>query len=237
MSGSIRVVTNEKLVARNTAIGKYSLWGGTALLVGALIINVLAFFRPTEVQLLTYVIAAFFVGFTLTNVGTLFQNRWGRRPDKGLADALKGLDERFTLYNYRLGAPHVLAGPTGVIVLHPKYQVGPVTFDGKKWQNPGARRMFLGLFNPDPLGNPVAEVAGELDSFNRFIEKKAPDLKLAPTALIVFLDPHAELNAKDSPVPALHVKQLKDYVRKLPKDAALTPASLTQLDAAQTAKA
>src|SRR5262249_26239409 len=109
----MRTVTNEGLVRRNTAIGKYALWGGTALLVGALIINLLAFRSPNDVNLITYVIAAFFVGFTLTNVGTLFNNRWGRRPDRLLGEALKGLDERYTLYNYRLGAPHVLAGPGG----------------------------------------------------------------------------------------------------------------------------
>ncbi len=233
----MRIVSNEKLVQRNVAIGKYAMWGGTALLVGALVINLIAFTRPQDVYLITYVIAAFFVGFTLTNIATLYNNRWGRRPDRGLADALKGLDDRFTLYNYRLGAPHVLAGPSGVIVLHPKYQVGPVLYDGKRWQNPGARRMFFGLFNPDPLGNPVAEAAGEVDSFNKFIQKRAPDLQVAPQALIIFLNPHAEVNAKDSAVPALHVKQLKDYLRKLPKDAALSNANLTRLDAAQAAKA
>jgi hypothetical protein len=233
----MRIVSNVKLIRRNTAIGKYSLWVGTALLVGALVINLLAFSRPQDTSLIAYVIAAFFVGFTLTNIGTLFNNRWGRRPDRGLADALKGLDDRFTLYNYRLGAPHVLAGPAGVIVLHPKYQIGPVIYNGQRWANPGARRMMFGLFNPDPLGNPVAETAGEVEAFNRFIKKQAPDLQVAPQALIVFLNPRAELDARDSAIPALHVKQLKDYVRKLPKDTAVSSANLTRLEAAQSAKA
>jgi hypothetical protein len=233
----MRIVTNEKLVQRNTTIGKYALWGGTALLVGALIINLLAFRSPNDASLITYVIAAFFAGFTLTNIGTLYNNRWGRRPDRGLGEALKGLDDHYTLYNYRLGAPHVLAGPNGVIVLRPKYQYGPVAYDGKKWVNPGGRRGIFGLFNSDPLGNPVAEVAGDVEGFNRFLQKKDPDLSVAPQALIVFLSPHAELSAKDSPVPAVHVKQLKEYVRRLPKDAALNSANLTRLDAAQTAKA
>ncbi len=233
----MRIVTNEKLIRRNVAIGKYSLWAGTALLVGALVINLLAFTRPNDTSFITYVIAAFFVGFTLTNIGTLYNNRWGRRPDRGLSEALKGLDDKFTLYNYRLGAPHVLAGPSGIIILHPKFQIGPVIYDGKRWQNPGARRMMFGLFNPDPLGNPVAETAGELEAFNRFIQKRTPDLKVVPQALIVFLSARAEVEAKDSAILALHVKQLKDYVRKLPKDLALTAGNLTQLDAAQTARA
>jgi hypothetical protein len=233
----MRIVSNDKLIRRNSAIGKYSLWAGTALLIGALVINLLAFTRPNDTSFITYVIAAFFVGFTLTNIGTLYNNRWGRRPDRGLSEALKGLDDRFTLYNYRLGAPHVLAGPAGVIVLHPKYQVGPVIYDGKRWQNPGARRMLFGIFNPDPLGNPIAETASEVDAFNRFLKKQAPDLQIAPQALIVFLSPRAEVDAKDSAIPALHVKQVKDYVRKLPKDLALSNTNLTRLEAIQTAKA
>src|SRR5258708_30855750 len=226
----MRIVTNEKLIRRHAGIGKYALWAGTALLVGALVINLLAFARPYDTSLITYVIAAFFVGFTLTNIGTLYNNRWGRRPDRGLSDALKGLDERYTLYNYRLGAPHVLVGPSGVIVLHPKFQIGPVIYDGKKWLNPGARRMMFGLFNPDPLGNPVGETAGEVEAFNRFLKKKAPDLQIAPQALIVFLNPRAELDAKASAITALHVKQLKDYVRKMPTDLPLSSANLTRLD-------
>ena len=230
----MRIITDEKLVKRNTQIGKYSLLAGTVLLVGALIINLLALSRPAEYTLITYVIVAFFVGFTLTNIGTIFNNRWGRRPDRGLAESLKGLDDRYTLYNYRLGAAHVLAGPPGVIVLRPKFQIGPIFFDGKKWQNPGAKRVMLGLFNPDSIGNPVLEAAGEVDSLNRFLKKRAPDLQIAPQAAIVFLSPTAEVQAKESAIPALHYKQLKDYVRKLPKDPAVNAAALTGLDAAQT---
>ena len=228
----MRIITNEKLVKRNTLIGKYAFFGGTALLIGALVINILALSRPEDVRLLTVVFGAFFIGITLTNVGTVFNNRWGRRPDRGLTDALKGLDDRYTLFNFRLGASHVLAGPGGVIVLHPKYQSGPVAFTGKKWLNPGARRGLFGLFAPDPLGNPLAEIAGEVEGFNRFLNKHGPDLGLAPQALIVFLNPRAEISAKDSPVPALHVKQLKDHIRKMPKDSAATASRLADLYAA-----
>lgn len=111
----MRIVTNEKLIKRNSQIGRYSVLVGTVLLIGALVINLLAFTRPNDSALLFYVIAAFFVGFTLTNIGTLFNNRWGRRPDKGLADSLKGLDDRYALYSYRLGASHPARGSFGPI--------------------------------------------------------------------------------------------------------------------------
>ena len=225
----MRIVADDKKIQRNTKIAKYATFGGLALLVGALVINILALTQQNNPTLLIYVMVAFFVGFTLTNIGTLFTNRWGRRPDKAVAEALKGLDERYTLYNYRLGASHVLVGPAGAIVLVPKYQTGPVEFDGRKWTNPGARRGMFGLFNPDPLGNPVAEAAGEVDSFNRYVTKHKPDLKVAPQALVVFMHPRAEVHAKDPAVPVMHAKQLKEHVRRLPRDAGFHAKELAAL--------
>lgn len=225
----MRIVADEKKIKRNTQIAKYATFGGLALLVGALVINILALTQQNNPSLLIYVMVAFFVGFTLTNIGTLFTNRWGRRPDKAVADALKGLDERYTLYNYRLGASHVLVGPPGAIVLVPKYQAGPVEFDGRKWTNPGAKRGMFGLFNPDPLGNPVAEAAGEVETFNRFLKQHQPDLSVAPQALVVFMHPRAEVRTKDAAVPVLHAKQLKEHVRRLPRDPAFRLKDLAAL--------
>jgi len=225
----MRIITTESLVKRNATIGRYSFIGGTVLLIGALLINLLAFTRPNDTSLLFYVIAAFFVGFALTNIGNLFNNRWGRRPDRGLAESLKGLDDRYALYNYRLGAAHVLSGPHGVVVLLPKHHYGPILYDGKRWHNPGARRGMFGLFNSDPLGNPILEAAGEVENFTRFVKKRGQELTAVPQAAVVFLNTRAEISAKDAPLPVLHFKQLKDYVRKLPKDSDFSIDSLDGL--------
>jgi hypothetical protein len=165
----------------------------------------------------------------MTNIGNMFNNRWGRRPDRGLSEALKGLDDRYALYNYRLGAAHVLTGPPGVLVLLPKHHYGPVLYDGKRWHNPGARRGMFGLFNADPLGNPILEAAGEVESFRRYVAKRGVEVSAVPQAIVVFLHTRSEISAKDAPLPVLHFKQLKDYVRKLPKDADFAPDSLAAL--------
>jgi hypothetical protein len=225
----MRIVSNDRLIRRNTAIAKYASLAGMVLLVGALVINIMALTRPQDASLLTYVIAAFFVGFTLTNIGTVFNNRWGRRPDRALAELLKGLDDRYTLYSYQLGASHVLAGPSGVIVLHPKYQTGEINYTGQRWQNPGQRRGFFGLFNNDPLGNPVLESAGEVETFNRYVKKRAPELAVEPQALVVFMHPRAEVSARGAPIPVLHAKQLKEYIRKLPRNPEFSPGAIHAL--------
>jgi hypothetical protein len=227
----MRVVANEKLVKRNVQVGKYASIGGMGLLVVALVVNLLALTRdPAEsATLITYVLIAFFAGYTLSNIGKVYNERWARRPDRGLVEALKGLDERYTLYNFRLGAAHVLTGPSGAFVLHPKYQTGPILYDGKRWQNPGVRRGLFGLGGGSALGNPVQEAAGEVQAFHRFLKKNAPDLDVSPEPIIVFMHTRAELSVKDTPVPPLHFKQLKDYIRKLPKDLDFSPMRLAQL--------
>ena len=226
----MRYVIDQKLVQRNTAIGKYSLNAGLVLLVGALIIDIYGFTRPQDTMILVYALVAFFVGLVLTNVSAYFNNRWGRRPDKGLSDALKGIDDRYTLYHYRLGASHVLLGPNGTTVFVPKYQPGAVTLNKGKWAAPSARRGPLGLFTSDPIGNPVAEAADEVASLNQFLKKHAPEVQLAPQAVVVFMSPQAEITAPDAPVTVLHVKQLKDYIRRLPKDNALPSLTMAKVD-------
>jgi len=227
----MRLITHQKLVKRNLWIGKYSFIGGMVLLVGAFFLNLYALSQPQETQLVTYAFAAFITGFGLTNLGTFFNNRWGRRPDTRLADALRGLDDRYTLYNYRLGASHVLVGPSGVHVLLPKFQTGAITYANGKWINPGQRRgLFFGMMARDPLGNPATEAAAEVESLNSFLKKRAPEVSLAPQALIVFMHPHAEVSAKDSPVPALYFKQLKEHLRRHPKGPTLSAQAQAELE-------
>jgi hypothetical protein len=230
----MRLVTDQKLVDRNAKIGKYSLQGGLVLLVGALVIDIYGFTQPQNSTILVYALAAFFVGLVLTNVSGYFNNRWGRRPDKGLTDALKGLDDRYALYNFRLGAAHVLLGPNGATVLVPKYQPGAITFEAVKgkgrWQAPGARRGPLGMFTNDPVGDPLAEAADEVASLKAFLKKRVPEVELAPKAIIVFMHPQAEISAAEAPLPVMHVKQLKDHIRRLPRDAALPAETVSKVD-------
>ena len=226
----MRLVIDEKLVTRNAQIGKYTLQAGLVLLVGALIVDIYGFTRPQDTSILIYALSAFLFGLILTNVSAYFNNRWGRRPDKGLSDALKGIDNRYTLYHYRLGAAHVLLGPNGSTVLIPKYQPGTITFEKGKWLAPSAKRGPLGLFTNDPVGNPVAEAAEEVENLNKFLKKHAPDVQLAPQAIVVFMDSKADISAPDAPVTVLHVKQLKDYIRRQPKDSALPALTVARLD-------
>jgi hypothetical protein len=107
-----------------------------------------------------------------------------------------------------------------------------VTFNKNKWVAASAPRGFFSrFFAPDPLGNPTAEATYEVDNLNSFLKKRAPALSAVPQPLIVFMSPSAEISGKESPIPALHVKQLKDYVRRQPKGPTLSEADLAGLEA------
>ena len=226
----MRILSDDKTIHRNVKIGDYAFNAGMILLLVAFGVNLYAFSRPNDPQLVFYAFGAFIVGFTGTSLGTVFKNRWGRRPDRQLADSLKGLDDRYTLYNYRLRTPHVLVGPPGLIVLHPKYQPGPISFDGKRWQAPGAQRGFLSFFASDPMGNPSAEAGIEVEVLTSFLKRHLPALSVPPRAVVVFMNPRAEVSAKTAPVPALHAKQLKEYIRRLPKGSTLTALEQAELE-------
>ncbi|MCS6909408.1 MAG: NERD domain-containing protein [Anaerolineales bacterium] len=227
----MRIVTDTKTIARNVAIGKYASIGGIVLLFVALLINIYALTRPENTQLILLVFATFIIGFLLSNIGGLFNFRWGRRPDRGLSDALRGLDERYTLYHYWLGAAHVLVAPSGVYTLTPKYQHGLITFEDGKWKNPGERRGFLNFFAPrDLLGNPAQEALAEVKALKNFLKKQAPEVTVEPKPLVVFMHSQAVVEAKNAPVTALHVKQLKDYIRRQPKGPTLSAATLVTLE-------
>lgn len=216
----MRVVANEKMIARNAQIGKYASMAGLVVMIGALVVNFIALSRPAyeTFTLVSYVLIGFMVGLLLSNFGTVMAQRWGRRTDQRLAETLKMLDDGYVLYNYELGAAHVLAGPSGLFVLLPKYQTGPIGYNAKtgKWAHGDAPRFNLFRRNPDALGDPIAEVKQEVAQLQKVLQKRAPELEVEPEPLIIFMHNTAVLSVKDAPVAIIHHKQLKDHFRKRP---------------------
>jgi hypothetical protein len=240
----MRLVTNEPVIKRNAAIGRYASLAGLAILVSGLVFNFIAppgatpnlpwppvnalLSRP-EAQYVPLV--TLLVGFLLSNLGIMYSNRWVRppRPDEALDAALKGLDDRHVLYHYRMPAAHVLVAPSGVYALLPKRQGGTITFEGGKWRQTGQNR-FLSFFGQEGLGNPVVELAAEVSALEKFLGKNLPDVEMPVKGVIVFTNTAATVEADDAPAPALHTKKLKDYIRRQPKGPTLAGAALKQLN-------
>jgi hypothetical protein len=224
------ILRDDDRVARMAKIGQYLSLISMAVLLGGLALIFLGNENAIYWQLL-----ALTVGWGLSQIGLYLQHRYVREPreDKVLDDALKHVARDGRLYHFGLPAPHVLLLPTGVIVLHTKYQTGQITADGDNWTQKG-----VGLrkyFGQEGLGNPSKEVEKLISSMANYIRKNAPEVEEVPMApIIVFTAKDIKnLDVKNSRIPAMHASKLKGFLRQQ-KDT-FTPMSREDYDALQAA--
>jgi hypothetical protein len=209
----MEVITNQSIVRRNARIGHVSSIVGLLVLAGGMYISF------TQPELFGISMAALLVGFALSQVGIYFANRWGRRPrpDELLQQALKGLDGRFTLYNYTTPASHLLVGPAGVWVLLPRHQRGTISYEKARWRQRGGN-WYLKIFAQEGLGRPDLEIGAEVEAITRYLEKKMAEQEVPEVqAALVFTHDNVEIQADNAPTPTLHVRKLKDFIRKTAK--------------------
>jgi len=205
------ILRDDDRVARMAKIGQYVSLISIIILLGGLLLIFIGNENAILFQLL-----ALAVGYSLSQVGLYLQNRYVREPraDQVLDDALKHVARDGRLYHFALPAPHVLLLPTGVVILHTKYQKGEIYAEGDSWTQKG-----VGLrkyFGQEGLGNPTKEAEKLLSSMANYIRQNAPDIEEVPMApIIVFTAKDIEvLDVKDSRIPAMHASKLKGFLRQ-----------------------
>ena len=229
----MKIIANEKLIRRNTRIGQFTTFGSLAILALGFILSLRWSTDPAALQSSAQVgliWGTLLTGFILSQVGIYFGNRWTRRPrpDEALDQALKGMDDRYSVYHYLPPVGHLLVGPAGVWVLEPFYQMGKIVYDKekKRWRqkSKGFLQNYLRLFGQEGLSGPDLQAQMGIEKVQRFLEKKLPESEVpAIQAVLVFISDKVELTADDSPIPAMLAKDLKEYLRKTTKGKALTP--------------
>jgi hypothetical protein len=224
----MKIIKNEKLIQRNGKIGS---WTSLAALV---VLGLGMYISFTRTELFVISLASLLIGFTLTQVGMYMGNKYGRspRPDEKLDAGLKGLPNEFTIYHYNTPASHLLVGPAGVWVLRPYHQRGQVSFKKNRWRMSGGGflQSYLRLFGQENIGRPDVEIEGEIHSVKKYLakqmdESEIPDIK----GLMVFASDEVEIDGEDSPIPALKIKQLKDFMRQKAKEKVLSTEALNKI--------
>ncbi len=218
----MKIITNEKLIKRNARIGSIANAGGLLVLVGVM---VLSFTNPSYFNL--YWIGLF-LGFVLSQIGIFFRNRWGRkpRPDELLDQGLKGLNDQYSIYHFTTPVSHLLVGPSGLWVLMPYYQVGKITYEKKRYRQKGGGMMqrWLRIMGGEGIGRPELDASAEVSSIVRYLKKNIPETDLPdPHPVMVFTSDNAELDVDGAPVLALHLKELKNTIRKRAKENPMSP--------------
>ncbi len=215
----MRIVVDEKKVKRQALIGRITLFGSLAILVGGLLLTLfgqqLGIFNLNNLGLfyLIYTIILV-VGFGVSRIGMYYGNRYlsAGRPELILRDNLKGLDRKYALMIFKLPVDYVLIEPGGVTVLIVKGQQGKIAFKEGKWKSrQGVLSYWLG--RDEPLGNPTEEANLAMGKLTAIFKEKIPNLRITLRAVIIFSNPKAVLEIEPSPIPVLRSDELKDYLR------------------------
>lgn len=213
----MKIIKNDKLIKRNGKIGQWMSLGALAVLGVGMYIS---FQKP---ELFAYSVGALLLGFTMTQIGMYMGNRWGRspRPDEKLDAGLKGLPGDYSIYHYITSAAHLLVGPAGLWVLMPYHQRGKITYQNNRWRNKGGGFLqgYMRIFGQEGLGRPDVELNSEIQALKKFFEQQLDETDIPEIqAAMVFTSDTVEIEANDAPVPALKLKQLKDFLRQSAKN-------------------
>jgi len=229
----MKIIRNDKLIRRNARIGGIATLGGLALLVGGMIFT----FTTRDPSQVGWSWLLLIAGFIASQVGVYFGGRFGRspRPDEQLDRALKGLDERYSIFHFTTAVSHLLVGPAGVWIFLPRHQGGKITYAKGRWRQSksGCVQAYLRFFAQEGIGRPDLDIPVETQSLTKFFNKKDPELEVPPIqAAVVFTNENVELEVDDAPAPSLPAKELKEFIRKKAKDAPLSMTKVKEIVAA-----
>lgn len=227
----MKIIKNEKLIKRNATIGN---WTSVSAIV---VLGVGMYISLKRTDLFIYALLALLLGFTLTQVGMYMGNRYGRRPrpDEKLDTGLKGLPGDYTIYHYATPASHLLVGPAGIWVLLPYHQNGKVDFKKNRWRMSGGGfvQSYMRIFGQENIGRPDIEIESETDRLQRYLAKQMEEAEIPEIKpLVVFTSDNVEIDAEEAPVPAMKLKQIKDFLRQKAKEKPIGQLQLETVKAA-----
>jgi hypothetical protein len=224
----MKIIKNEKLIKRNGTIGN---WTSLAAIV---VLGLGMYISFTRTELISYTLIALVLGFTLTQIGMYLGNKFGRspRPDERLDAGLKGLQNEYVFYHYTTPASHLLVGPAGVWVIKPYHQRGQVVFSKNRWRISGGGflQSYMRIFGQESLGRPDIEIESEINALRKYLLKYMDESEIPEiNPLLVFTNDTVEIEAGNTPIPALKLKQVKEFMRQRAKPRMLSQQEIEQL--------
>jgi hypothetical protein len=214
-----------KAVKRNATIGKVMTYGGLVITgIGV----VIAFSTPDQYD---RILPFFLAGIVTSQIGSPILNRWSRRPrmDEVLDSHLKGLDSRYGIWHYLLGANHALLTPAGAFAVIPRLEDGRIEYQEGDWYVTPSKSRFLRSSRRRKLPPMDRSARTEVKRLENKLTKTENAAEVEVRPLVVFLHPDAQLQKGELPFEATHIKKLKEKLRKLPKAQSIDPSHFEQL--------
>jgi hypothetical protein len=230
----MKILTDEKMIKRNKRAAMI-VWGfSLAVLAVGLFIG----FQSGTSQFGTIImLVSLLIGATLYFINRNFMDTWMREPgfEVVVGRSLKGLGDRYSLYNYIAGSTHLLVGPNGLWLIMPYDLKGVLNYDAakSKWDYDSNKNFVSQIFSNEVFANPKSEAAKTLKTWNNFVDKHIKIEGLPePQPVIVFASNNMKLGTPDTPIPAVSGEKIKDLVRKQSSLAADQLEKINQLQAA-----
>ena len=232
----MKIIKNDKLIKRNGRIGQWAMTAALVVLGSGLYLTFTNSGRQ-DIQTFNLILVAFVVGFILMQIGLFFIHRFGGMPrvDEKLDASLKGLPGDYTVYHFMTPVSHLLVGPAGVWALLPYRQRGEITYTRNRWrvQNGGFLQAYMSIFGQEGIGRPDLDAEAEIKAVTKLLSQNLGENEIpAVQAALVFINDAMELRVEEAPLPALKLKQIKDFLRQKAKQ---KPMSSTQLAAVKAA--
>lgn len=217
----MKLSINEKKIKRNKAIAQYSLYGAIALIAGGLLLTLTNSKNEDLVTNLSYLILL--PAYILMQVNAMMMHKWGKSPreDEIVTNALKGIDNRHSLYHYTTPVSHLLVGPSGVWIINAFHQQGNITYNDhkKKYVQKGGGNFLSKFFALDSLSDIERESSKQRKLLEKYLNEI--DVRDNPDAVVanVFYHRDTKVDAKNAPELTMHISKLKDLIRQRGKTA------------------
>jgi len=160
-------------------------------------------------------------------------NRWGKspRPDEIIIQALKGLDNRYTLYNFTTGVSHLLVGPIGECIINPYHHKGEISYNPEinKYLQKGGPNFIAKYFAQEGLPNITREVFSLKMELNKYFDENSIQIEEEPVVINLFYSDDIILNTNNAPEINLKSNKLKNFIRKHAKMAKIPPEKIEKL--------
>jgi hypothetical protein len=110
-----------------------------------------------------------------------------------------------------------------------------VTFQKNRWRIGGGGffQSYMRIFGQESLGRPDIEIESDVDSLTKHLLKHMDESELPPiNAVMVFTSDAVDLDVEETPVPAIKLKQLKEFIRQRAKEKKLTAETMHKIQSA-----
>lgn len=213
----MKIIRNDKLIARNAKISQFVLYAALICLVAGIYIT----FTQNSAEDIGTAYLFLIPSYILVQFSISMGNKWSRspRPDEVVTQALKGLDNQYSLYIHTTTVPHFLVGPAGSWIIKTYHQGGRIYIDEKKniLKQKGGGSFITKAFAGEGIGNIEKQSDLYIEKFSTYMEKQG----IAPLPEVnivnVFINEDVVLDAAKYSEILLTPDKLKDFIRKTAK--------------------